>query len=86
MKLKISVPNDYNFESDMEAAIAECYGGDNEAAASDNGEQMFAVLAASAKGSGLKFLRETDFGAEWKGTKAQCHVATANLPAWAYVG
>lgn len=85
MKLNISVPNDYNSEANNEAAIAECYGGDEEAASGDNGQQFFEVLAAAAKGAGLKFFRPTDFGAEWEGTKKQCIAARESLPIWASV-
>lgn len=86
MQIKISVPNDYNSEADHNKAIADCYDGDFEAAENDGGRECYEALAAAAKGAGLSFVRETDYGAVWRGTEAQCAKAREMLPTWAYVG
>lgn len=86
MKIKISVPNDYNSEADLDQAINDCYSGDREAAENDGERECYEALAAVAKGAGLSFVAGTDFGAIWKGTPAQCAKARAALPEWAYVG
>lgn len=85
IKINISIPNDYNSESATDAAIAEYYGGNEEAASNDNCQQLFEALAAVAKGAGLTFSRSTDFGADWHGTKDQCSKARENLPNWASI-
>ena len=85
MKLKISIPNDYNSESRMAAAVAQCYEGDGEGAEADGCRELFEVLAAAAKEAGLSYAGETDNGAEWEGTEDQCEKARDLLPAWAGV-
>lgn len=83
MKLKISIPNDYNSEAKMEAAIAQCYEGDVEAAEADGCHECFEALASAAKEAGLTYAGETDYGAEWEGTEGQCEKAREILPVWA---
>lgn len=86
MKLKISVPNDHNSVYDMVRAVADCYDGDDDAAAADEGRALYDALSTAALEAGLRFVETTDFGAVWDGTPEQCARAQELLPAWAYVG
>lgn len=85
MKIKISIPNDYNSNHDEEAAILDCYDGDQDAALNDGFRACYDALASAANDAGLEFVCETDFGAEWEGTEAQCEKAREILPSWAYI-
>ena len=85
MKIKISIPNDFGSDHDYASALAECYAGDDEACANDSGARMYEALAIVAKGAGLTFVRETDFGDDWEGTESQVAQAEKVLPCWAGV-
>lgn len=84
MLITISLPNDFGHEHSMEAAIAACYGGDQEAAAEDCGERIAEILADVARASGLNYVRATDFGATWRGTAHQVDSCMQALPEWAF--
>lgn len=86
MNITISIPNDYNSDTDAQAAIIACYDGDQDAAESDEYRALYDALANVARDTGLDFVCATDFGAEWAGTDEQIAIARQALPAWAYVG
>ena len=80
---KLNLPNDYNSESRMADAVAQCYEGDREGAEADGCRELFEVLAAAAKEAGLSYAGETDYGSEWEGTEEQFVACVAALPGWA---
>lgn len=84
MKIKISYPTEN--EAQVDASMADCYPEwDEDAIAADGARELFDAMAAAAKGSGLAYAGETDFGGIWQGTEAQCAEARNSLPAWAIV-
>jgi hypothetical protein len=80
---KLNIPNDYNSETDTQAAIDDCYGGDSAACESDNGQSLYESIAMAAKAAGLEFIEGGDFGATWGGTDAQFGKCVELLPGWA---
>ncbi|MBK8871850.1 MAG: hypothetical protein IPN19_12680 [Elusimicrobia bacterium] len=83
MKIKISIPNDYNSDEDVKKAIDEIYHGDIEACESDEGRLIIEELAGIARGGGLEFVEETDYGAIWSGSKKKIKEVIDRLPRWA---
>ena len=82
MIFKLNLPNDYGSEADQEAAFLDAYvagfGRVDDAATS-----MYWPIANAAKAVGLRYVRETDYGAEWTGTPEQFAACCAALPRWA---
>lgn len=82
MIFKLNMPNDYGSEADSEsaflAAYVEGWRGDADAA-----NRMYGPIADAAKAAGLRYVRETDYGAEWTGTPEQFAACCAALPKWA---
>lgn len=81
MKIKISYPNDYGSDESYAAAVEDCCGGDSESEGCE--DSLFEAMADAAKESGLQFVRQTDFGAIWRGTADQCAKAKEMIPGWA---
>lgn len=83
--IRISLPNDTGSADAERDAIAECYEGDAAAAVADDMRACLDTIAIIARVAGLRYVRDTDHGAEWEGTAEQIAAARARLPAWAYV-
>ncbi len=66
---KLSLPNDYQSEADDAAMVSA--------------GESYEEIAIAAKGAGMKYIRDTDFGAEWGGTDDQFSECAKNLPEWA---
>ena len=66
---KLSLPNDYQSEGDDAAMVAA--------------GESYEKITIAAKAAGLKYIRDTDFGAEWGGTADQFAECVKNLPEWA---
>lgn len=86
MKIKITIPNDYDGHKAEIEAIDELYGGDKAACESDEGRLIFDELANIAKAAGLKYVRTTEYGAIWEGKLKSIKLAINNLPRWAQFG
>jgi hypothetical protein len=86
MKVKISLPNDYNSHEAERQAIDELYGGNYIACSEDEGRLIFDELANIAKAAGLKYVRTTEYGAIWEGKLKSIKSAINNLPRWAQFG
>ena len=86
MKVKISLPNDYNSHEAERQAIDELYGGNYIACSEDEGRLIFDELANIAKAAGLKYVRTTEHGAIWEGKLKSIKSAINNLPRWAQFG
>lgn len=83
MKVKISIPNDYNSHEAEKMAIDELYDGDIEACAADEGRLIFDELGSMAKSGGLKFIGVSEHGAIWSGSKKKIKEVVDHLPKWA---
>lgn len=68
MRFNLNLPNDYESEADDQAA--EDAGG-------------YGAISDAAQNAGLTYVRDTDYGAIWEGTREQFAACVANLPAWA---
>jgi hypothetical protein len=86
MKIKITIPNDYDGHKAEIEAIDELYGGDKAECESDEGRLIFDRMAEIAKLSGLKYLKSIEYGAVWRGTQRQAIFAKEHLPKWASIG
>jgi hypothetical protein len=85
MKFRLSVPNDFGSEADSQKMLADVYGiadADSELGGCDL-NQSYEPIANAAKGAGLKYVSETDYGAIWEGTEAQFNACLEILPGWA---
>ncbi len=69
MNIVLNLPNDFGSAEDCAAMAAE--GGD------------YFAIADAARAAGLVYIADTDFGAEWRGSKAQIRACVEALPAWA---
>lgn len=65
----LSLPNDYDSADDDQKMV--------------DANESYEEIAIAARGAGLRFFRDTDFGAEWIGTDAQFAECVKNLPMWA---
>lgn len=66
---KISLPNDFQSADDC--------------AAMDEAGESYEEIAIAAKGAGMKYVRDTDYGAVWSGSESQFLQCVENLPSWA---